>query len=547
MKLKELANRNNNSSSVIVDCGQNTHKAALLAGIIPEKNALKHKQCLCHIHDLEFYDVTYNCIGIHVRDLVRDESLSFRAMLRALYRGIVTLTNDQSGGIGFINFDREAASFLKDESHDELVEMLREFFLDLNIGTRKGCEKAYVTFNFGLDSTDKGRRIGFAMLDAFDLGRADGSPFIFPNLVFKLHRGCNLEASTPNHDLYQRALSVTAKRMIPTYWNCDSKSNCSFDPEIIGIMGCRSRVATNVNGNEGAFNRGNVTCVTLNLVQMAYMAKGGLERFYRLLDENLSDARDLLLHHFELLAGLNATWESYRNGYYLGAKTNSVRKMLQNGTLSIGFIGLWDALRVLDGKSYETEADLREAFPRAYGIVEHMRNFTDEATRVFRMNFSLLASAAEGVTGRFAQYDSEHEGKGNPISEKGFYSNSFHVPVDVPVDFMTKAELEGPFHKLCNGGAITYIEAKEMPNKNVAAVQEVIEYACSNDCNYVGMNFPLDYCEDCGFTGRMADTCPHCGSKNVKHLRRVSGYLAEEATFATGKKKEMRHRTAHLG
>ena len=175
-----------------------------------------------------------------------------------------------------------------------------------------------------------------------------------------------------------------------------------------------------------------------------------------------------------------------------------------------------------------------------------MRAFTDRAIEDTGLNFSLLASAAEGVTGRFAMYDREHLGRGSAIAEKGFYSNSFHVPVDVPVDYMTKAELEGPFHALANGGSITYIEAKEMPNKNVAAVQEVIEEAYRCQCNYIGMNFPLDYCADCGYTGRLTDTCPHCGSHHVRHLRRVSGYLAEAQSFAEGKKEEMKHRLAHL-
>ena len=547
MQKKDLANRTSNASGVIVDWGQQRKKDAILHAI-PARFAKKHEECTIHIHDLEFYDVVYNCLGVHVRDLVGTASRTFAHMLRALFRGITALTNDQSGGIGFLQFDSEAASYLADESPDELVALFRELYLDLNTQARKGCEKAYVTFNFGIDTSEPARRVAFAMLDAFDLGQEDGSPFIFPNLVFKLQLEKNLRPSAPNHDLYERALAVTARRMIPTYFNCDSESNSPFDPETIGIMGCRTRVASNVNGRTGGFGRGNVACVTMNLVQMAYAANGSMEAFYHQLDENLEDAKGLLLHRFATLAGLDdaASWMCIRKGFALGAETGSTEKVLKNGTLSIGFIGLWDAMRVLTGEPLDTEEALRAHFEEALGIVKYMRAFTDRAIEDTGLNFSLLASAAEGVTGRFAMYDREHLGRGSAIAEKGFYSNSFHVPVDVPVDYMTKAELEGPFHALANGGSITYIEAKEMPNKNVAAVQEVIEEAYRCQCNYIGMNFPLDYCADCGYTGRLTDTCPHCGSHHVRHLRRVSGYLAEAQSFAEGKKEEMKHRLAHL-
>ena len=544
---KDLANRASNSSGSIVGLGQKIKKEAILSSI-PERFAAKHRSCTIHIHDLEFYDVVYNCLGVHVADLAGAAPHTFSQMLRGLFRGITELTNDQSGGIGFLQFDTESAAYLSEETQEELVVLFREFFLDLNTLVRKGCEKAYVTFNFGLGTGEASRRVSFAMLDAFDLGQENGAPFIFPNLVFKLRQDRNLSPSAPNHDLYERALAVTARRMIPTYFNCGSESNAQFDSDEIGIMGCRTRVASNVCGRAGGFGRGNVACVTVNLVQMAYAAKRSSEKFLSLIDENLIDARDLLLHRFEVLSHLESAsdWMCIRHGFALEAGTVSIRDVLRNGTLSIGFIGLWDALRVLTGEQIDNEEALRAHFREAYGIVRHMREFTDRAAEDSGLNFSLLASAAEGVTGRFAMYDSEHLGKGNSISDKGFYSNSFHVPVDVPVSYMVKAELEGPFHALCNGGAITYIESREMPDRNVAAVQEVIEESCRCQCNYIGLNFPLDFCQDCGFSGRMTDACPHCGSRNIRRLRRVSGYLADVQSFAAGKTEEVQHRVASL-
>ena len=161
------------------------------------------------------------------------------------------------------------------------------------------------------------------------------------------------------------------------------------------------------------------------------------------------------------------------------------------------------------------------------------------------MNFSLLASAAESVSGNFAAYDAEHSGKGMEVAEKGYYSNSFHVPVNVEADFMEKIQFEGRFHHLCNGGSITYIELEEMPEGNIEAVQEIIEFAYENDCNYIGLNFPMDNCNDCGFVGRVASVCPKCGSANIRRLRRVSGYLAEVDRFVKGKKLELLDRLNH--
>lgn len=544
MRKTELANRKRNASGEIVELGQSYKKNYLLENVIPEKNSRQHKQRLCHIHDLEHYDITYNCIGVSVKNLIGDAYKPFGRMLSSLHRAIVELTNMQSGGIGFINFDSDIAPYLKNESDEEIIEDFRDFFLNLNLNTRRGCEKPYVTFNFGLDTSEGARKLVALMLTAFEKGDEQGSPFIFPNLVFKLKSGINLEEATPNHDLYKKALRVTAKRMIPTYFNCDSESNRQYPSEEIGIMGCRTRVAANINGKAGALNRGNVACVTLNLVQMAYQSVGNLERFYSLLDENLEDAKKLLLHRFETLVREGNFEDCYKKKYYMDSEQCNARKMLKNGTLSIGFIGLWDAIETIYDEKFTCVDDMKRYQGVAYEIIRHMRAFTDYISEKNKMNFSLLASAAEGVTGNFAKYDSQQKGFGFPACQKGYYTNSFHVPVSIEANYREKIDIEGLYHQLCNGGSITYVEMKEMPGKNVEAVQEVVEYAYKNDCNYIGINFPLDYCEDCGYSGRIVDTCPFCKSGKVHRLRRVSGYLSEDSSFTEGKRNELKERTA---
>lgn len=546
VKLFDLANRKNNASGDIVEAGQNYRKNYLLNNVIPEKNARKHNTRICHIHDLEFYDITYNCVGLSVLDLIGNKQRSFRDMISALHRSIVEITNIQSGGVGFINFDSDIAPYITDESDCDIIGCFRNLFLDLNMNTRKGCEKPYVTFNFGLETSENGRRVSRLLLEAYEKGDDRGNPFIFPNLVFKLKSSVNVETQSPNHDIYLLALKATAKRMVPTYFNCDSSSNSQYLANSIGIMGCRTRVVSNIHGQEGSLNRGNVACATLNLVQMAYQSEGNADKFFGILQENMEDAKDLLLHRFNHLCSQGNFDDIYAKGYYAGSEKADAYEMFKNGTLSIGFIGLWDAVSVLVNESIDSIEMMKKNYNLAYSIIKSMRVYTDQITNTEQLNFSLLASSAEGVTGNFAQYDSMNLGMKYDVCKKGFYTNSFHVPVDLSVNYREKIDMEGKFHRLCNGGSITYIELNEMPGINVEAVKEIVEYAYENDCNYIGINFPMDNCKGCGFTGRISDKCPSCKSSDIRRLRRVSGYLSEEKSFTLGKREELKRRKSHM-
>ena len=543
---KDLANSTGNAAGAIVKAGEDAVKARLLESVVPAEAVRNHKGRTVHIHDFEYYSITYNCIGIRVSDLIGNGPRSFRRAIRDLGRGIVWLTNVQSGGIGFLDFDTDMATFL-DESYgdDDAIDDIRNFFYDLNCFTRKGCEKPYVTFNFGLNTSDRGRRVSSLLLKAYAMGDDKGNPFIFPNLVFKLKGSVNVCEGTPNNDLYRKALAVTASRMVPTYFNCDSPANKDAPADEIGIMGCRTRVVANLYGQASGMNRGNVACVTMNLVQLAFRSGGSLDRLQELIGSTMEQARDLLLHRFENLAE-NADFSEMRTHRVYLDQDKDAHSMLRNGTLSIGFIGLWDALSVLHGIQWGGIEDMLPYREEALSIVRYMRSRTDAYTEQCRLNFSLLASAAEGVSGNFAEYDAENEGKGQSVCQKGYYTNSFHIPVFIHADYMEKVDMEAPFHEVCNGGSITYVEMEEMPGRNVEAVQEVVEYAWKGGCNYIGVNFPLDNCKDCGFTGRISGGCPKCGSSNVRRLRRVSGYLAEEDTFTKGKHREMLQRTPHV-
>ncbi len=542
---RELANATMNACGRIVKAGEDSEKNRILREIVPEAHRKAHEQRLCHMHDLEFYDTSYNCIGINVSDLLGNKPYTFREAVRKLNREIIGLTNIQAGGIGFLNFDADMSVYVNDETVEELAEELRELFFDLNTYSRKGCEKAYVTFNFGITATEVGRKVALALLKAHGLGDESGNPFVFPNLVFKLHKEINADEMSPNHDIYLEALKATSRKMVPTYFNCDSSGNRNADPTKIGIMGCRTRVVDNLYGEKSGLKRGNIACVTLNLVQMAYDSVNDVEHFLSLVKDAMNNAKESLIFRYKALMDKADFSEIYKRRIYKDSEDQDAELAFRNGTLSIGFIGLWDALSVIHARKWNHLSDMEVYLDEAFHIVHVMREMTDFFIKETGMNFSLLASAAEGVSGSFAVYDAAHAGKDMPVAEKGYYSNSFHVPVDVATDFVEKIKFEGMFHHLCNGGSITYVELEEMPDSNVEAVREIIEYAYENDCNYVGINFPLDNCNRCGYIGRIASDCPCCGGSDIRRLRRVSGYLAEADRFVKGKKFELLDRVNH--
>lgn len=541
---KDLANSYWNASAAISKLGEEQKKAQLLETKIPPKGALNHREKVAHIHDLEFYDLAYNCIGLNVSNLLGERKFTFEQAIRQLGREIVAVSNSQSGGIGFLNFDADMAKYIEDESVEELSEVFREFFMDLNTVSRKGCEKPYVTFNFGLDCSFSGKKCTQGILNACRQGDRFNRPFIFPNLVFKLKRDVNFTPGSPNYELYQLALETSAQRMIPSYFNCDSSYNQSVSPSEIGIMGCRTRVVDNLWGKAGGIRRGNIASSTVNLVQIALKSKGDKDRFFMNLAQIMDESRDTLISRLGTLVRDGDFSYVFEKGLYQGAENGSAEAMLRNGTLAVGFIGLWDALSVLHKQEWDSIDALRPFYEEALEVVKFMREKTDAYSKAFKLNFSLLATAAEGLCGQCAEYDwkiFKH-----PVCEKGFYTNSFHIPVNIPCDFTEKIELEGRFHSLCNGGAITYVELEEMPGENSEAIEDIVKVALESDCNYFGVNFPLDTCLQCGYAGRIATACPNCSSEAIKRLRRVSGYLAETDKFTRGKSLELAQRIPHF-
>lgn len=539
MSVRDLANCIDSAITQIILLGVEAKKENL-STTIPKKLLDLHQTCRFHIHDMEFYDSAYNCIGLKPSELIKEKPLSFSAACRELFRGIIALTNQQSGGIGLIDFDEDMSQFIRQETNEELENELYELFMDLNTYVRKGSERAYVTFNFGLSTSTKGRQIIKSILNAFSKKQ-----FIFPNLVWKVKTGINRYKSDPNYDLFLLSCDVTSKCMNPTYFNTDASFNKNINASEIGIMGCRTRVVANHFGTSSSLNRGNIAAITINLVQIAFEAKGNQDTFNNLLRETTDNAAELLLHRFKMLIKNGDFQHLKENNLYIGSELNDSEKMLKNGTLSIGFIGLWDSLAIIYGVEEWTIEKLDFYYPKALEIIQSMRYHIDDYAKKTNLNFSLLASSAEGVSGRFPKYDEKCYNSNSHIFDKGHYTNSFHIPVQTNLSCFKKLDLEGPFHKLCNGGHISYIELSEIPFGNKEAILDLVNYACDSDVGYFGVNFPLDICKDCGKKGNFEENCI-CGSSNILRLRRVSGYLSDVNTFTVGKFNELQLRSAHV-
>lgn len=459
-----------------------------------------------------------------------------------IFRLITMLTNEQSGGIGFINIDEDLSMFCEEIEEKRLIKIVRRFFKDLNLPLRNGYEKAYVSFNLGLSQSDAGRKACKAFLKAFLKGDLETKePFIFPNIIFKVKKGINKEEGDRNYDLFIEALEVTSQRMNPTYFNCDSFELRGLDEEKIGIMGCRTLLGRNLYGIDGAVKRGNIATVSINLPRIARKSKNEEEFFY-LLEEVCSKAKKLLLKRYNLLLENRVENFNYilKNDLFCGAKEalkfKDLKECFKHGTLSIGFIGLFDAIGYLKKEKIDLEM-IENSLDLAEKIMKKMRSLTDIYSKENRLNFSLIATAGESLCYKFAKDDLTKE----------YYTNSFHVPVYISISPFRKMEIESMFSKYCNGGSISYVEFETPILNNISAVEDIVKFGINLGEQYIGINFPLDYCKNCHTTSVFkGESCSVCGSKELVKLRRVSGYLSLKETLKNGKKQEEADRIAHF-
>lgn len=548
---QENASQRKTYVGIVFDRGEKLVKNEILENLPREWSEL-HTQGYIHIHDLDAYGLTYNCLTFNLFNsfpYYQFEGISETRKIIKLFdyykEIIVKIGNEQSGGMAFPNFDCDTEFLLTklgvkpNGINKQLIRDEINSFIEWcnNSHERMGEVSYYVTLNIGLADNELAREICEYVIDEFSCSSART---IKPNIIFKVKRGVNSQKIDRNYYLYEKATLCTTKKMIPTYMLCDCESNINYDAKKLSIMGCRTRVIADVHGENTAIGRSNIDYITINLPRLAFESDHKIELFKSNWKAVASKVKDILLDRYYKLLQLSKTDFPTNAKYSLWYKDSntisSVEEIFKHGTLSIGFIGLSEAIEILTGqKYYETNS----GYELAKEIVKYMRSYVDELRNNYKMNFSLLATSGEYISGRFPALDKQLFA--HKVLDKDFYTNSFHIDVDSKLTAFEKIEKEGYFHSLCNGGCISYVELKSAPIGNSEAIMELLSAAEEKGVHYMGFNFPLDICNRCGEKG-VFDECVNCGSKEITRIRRVSGYLEVLDYFTEGKKAEVKHR-----
>lgn len=428
--------------------------------------------------------------------------------------------------------------------------------------SRAGAQIPFSSINYGMDTSPEGRMLVKNLLLATEAGLGNGETPIFPIQIFKVKEGVNYNEGEPNYDLFKMACRCSAKRLFPNFSFIDAPFNLQYykpgHPETeIAYMGCRTRVMANSYdpSNEVVFGRGNLSFTSVNLPRLAIKSKGNVELFFEQLDRVIDVVIDQLLERYEIQAKKKVKNYPFLmgQGVWLGSDKLSpedeVGEVLKQGTLTCGFIGLAECLKSLIGKHH---GESKEAQNLGLEIVGHMRKRMDDATVKYNMNFSLIATPAEGLSGRFVRIDKKKYGVIEGVTDRDYYTNSFHIPVYYKISAFDKIRLEAPYHALTNGGHISYVELDGDTVNNVQAFEKVIRFMKESGIGYGSINHPVDRDPQCGYTGVIGEVCPKCGRKEddghgpFERIRRITGYLVGTLDrFNNGKRAEERDRVKH--
>lgn len=398
---------------------------------------------------------------------------------------------------------------------------MEAFIHNLNtMHSRAGAQIPFSSINYGTDTSVEGRLVMENVLLATESGLGNGETPIFPIQIFKMKEGVNYNEGDPNYDLFKLACRVSAKRLFPNFSFIDAPFNYQYykegDPDTeVAYMGCRTRVMGNVYdpSREIVGGRGNLSFTSINLPRIALRVNKQTDVFFRDLEREIRLCRDQLLERLEIQSQKRVKNYPFLMGQGIWIDSNrlgvdeEVREVLKHGTLSVGFIGLAETLKALTGKHHGESEDAQKL---GLEIVGYMRKRMDDFSREYGLNFSLLATPAEGLSGRFVRLDRELFGNIEGITDREYYTNSFHVPVYYEISAFDKIKLEGPYHALTNAGHITYVELDGDPLKNLDAFEEVVRAMKEAGVGYGSINHPVDRDPVCGFTGIIENECPHC-------------------------------------
>lgn len=560
--------------------------------LLSEKVKKAEQENLIYIHDKDFYPTgSTTCCQIPLGKLLNRGFHTGHGFIRppksigtAMSLASIILQGNQNmqhGGQSFAAFDYDLAPYVKmtfdrlksalpedmpeeekerqtwEKTEAKVYQACEAFIHNANsMHSRGGGQVPFVSINYGTDTSKEGRVFIKQLLLATQAGLGKGETPIFPIQIFKVKEGVTASLEDPNYDLFQLAIETTAKRLFPNFSFLDAPFNKQYDngtPESeVAYMGCRTRVMGNIHGDETNLGRGNLSFTSINLVQIALRNQDNLDAFKEELDDVMVVVIEQLMDRLAFQSNRTAREFPflYSQGIWRGGENlsqdSTLEEVLKQGTLSMGFIGLAEALILLTGKDH---GESEESWQVGLEIIRMMRQKMDNATEKYQLNFSLLATPAEGLSGKFTEKDRARWGVIPRITDKAFYTNSFHIPVTAKISIEEKIKREAPFHDFCNAGHITYIEIDGNASANPKALAQIVEYMKKYGIGYGSINHPLDRCKTCGYSGIIGQECPQCGEDDDQHvdrIRRITGYLVGSLDrWNEAKKEEEKKRVKH--
>ena len=595
------ANTGNCAASKMYGIAELVEKNHNLARMNPV-HARNHRTGKVYIHDLGYYNLTVNCFFSPLAKMLEKGFDNGVGTLRppkhigtAVQLACIILQsaqNDFFGGQGFLHFETDLAPYVEMEYMNQLEEIketnsrfhgsnnpedmeklamkrtenavhqaMEAFVANMNtMRSRSGAQVTFSSVNFGTDTGWSAKMISKHLLLAYIEGLGKGENPIFPNLCFRLQNGVNLHKGEPNFDLTELAIECVGKRIQPRFVFCDSPAYP--DKWDAGAMGCRTSVRSNVNSPEQSPDaRGNLAFNTVNLPMIALEARQKqiemekddmyvdvIDVFFNELEATLEDAANQLYERYQVMKNLKVKDLPFASQWYQGHEglneNDTIEPMVKNGTLGIGFVGLSECLYALYGTNHVHDLKVQEI---GLEIVRRIKTRADYSTRKWSLNFSCFASPAESACHTLLKKTREKFGIIPNVTDKEYFTNSFHVPVWEEVDIKTKIDIEAPYHLLCAGGAIFYVELGTTPKDNPEGLLSILQYMAQSGIVYGGVNWEHNYCMKCGYQGHFEGNCPKCGSDKIKVTAIITGYLSEIFRFNKGKQDEKKDRVSHGG
>ena len=548
MVIKENSNHDSNAFGRIYLKGKSDYGIVVSNDL---KNAVDEN--ILYIHDKEHFSNTINCISISLKILIKNGAYSkgthftkINSLIDVMTIAIIAVINIEteiSGGLTFVNFDQEIAEIIEEyELKDDkklIKSAVKMFFSIINSSNARVDGSPYISVSIGVVDSVLAGEICDTILEVLRDGTDDNMPYIFPNVQFRVTNKHHMSGSTDENN-FLNALKTTAIQMNPTYLICNSEANKNINPKDIHVVGCRSRLYKTKNGtNPIGAGRANIGVISINLPLLALTSKdlevlkNRLRIYMDISVKGLRDKRNYIKHNKQLHS------QTILNNNLLVPHNKSYEDMLDNASISIGFIGGYEAAEIMN----KMDTDVSKIFKTLENIILFMNEYCEKKSTELDDIITLIGVSGEGLSYKFLEIDRKHW---NMKNDRGFYTNSFHVPVDFKLRVSEKLRFESPFHRLCTGGGISYIEISHV-EENIKGLKDVIEIAKRNNIHYLGFNFDKNVCKNCNSPTFNFEKCETCGSNDIIKIRRVSGYLGYLDSFSYGKKLEENIRIKHCG